>query len=184
MSGKLIGFGILGVILFLVIWMASYVIGISNQDKSLRNLITAKKSDQKQGHDLMWKKISQVAQVTDAQKNALMEIFNGYASARTGTGDGGSMMKWVQESCPNVDTSTFNNLMNVITSSRDAFAFTQRELIDLKRTHDNLLDLFPSSFVLSLLGREKVDITIVSSSRTEEVIKTGKDDDVSVFEKK
>jgi len=181
MSGKIVVLAIVGILLFVVVGFLMYVVGIANKDKSQDNLIAAKKQEQKSNYDNMWKKISQVAQVTDAQKDALKEIF---VSAKTGdSGQGGTMIKLIHQAFPNVDTSTFNNLQNIITSSRDSFTFTQKELIDLKRENDNLHDLFPSSVVLSFLGRQKSEITIVTSSRTENAIETGKDDDVSVFRK-
>jgi len=176
------GIGCLVVVgIFLVITVI-WGIGVCNNEARLRNQIEAKQKDNTNEYDGMWKKISQVAQVTDAQKNALKEIFVEHAQARS-TGGGGSLMKWVQESVPHVDTSTFNNLMNIITASRDSFVHRQKELLDLKREHDNLLSVIPGGILLSALGRQKIDVTIVTSSRTEAAFKTGKDDDVNVFNK-
>jgi hypothetical protein len=130
----------------------------------------------------MWKKISQVAQVTDAQKNALMEIFQGYAQARSGKSQGGALATWIHESCPTVDTSTFNNLQNIIAGSRDRWTERQKELIDLKREHDNIRTVFPSSVVCGIFGKTEIKITIVTSSRTDEAFTTGRDDDTNVFQ--
>ncbi|MFA5130603.1 MAG: hypothetical protein WC477_06885 [Patescibacteria group bacterium] len=159
-------------------------ISCMNTEARLRNAIVAKQRDNTSEFDNMWKKISQTAQVTDAQKEALKDIFTSHAQARTGNGGGGSVMKWVQESVPNVDLSTMKNLQNIITGSRDAWTMRQKELIDLKREHDNLIDVFPSSAVCAILGRQKIDIQVVTSGRTERSFETGKDDDVNVFEKK
>jgi len=173
-----------GSILILALVLLFWGIGISNQEVTLRTTIEQKQKDNTSEYDNMWKKISQVAQVTDAQKNALKEIFEGYAKARTGEGnDSGMIMKWIKESVPNVDTSTFNNLQNIIVSSRDGFTFRQKELLDLKREHDLILRKFPSSLVLSMLGRKPIDVTIVTSSRTAAAFETGRDDDVTVFKK-
>ncbi len=130
----------------------------------------------------MWKTIAQTAQVTDAQKNALKEIFVAHAQARA-VESKNLLMAWIKESIPNVDTSTFNKLMAIIVGARDRFTMRQKELIDLKREHDILLDKFPSSMILSMLGRQKIEITVVTSTRTEDAFKTGKDDDVDVFQK-
>lgn len=183
MKGWMIGLGSFLVVLFIIGGLFSYVVGINNREVRLRNTITAKQLDNTSEYDNMWKKISQVAQVTDAQKEALKEIFVGYAEARTQDAGANQIMTWVKESVPNVDTSTFNQLMNVITGSRDSFTFRQKELVDLKREHDIMLDTFPQSVVLSILGRQKIDIVIVTSTRTENAFKTGSDDDVQVFKK-
>lgn len=153
-----------------------------NKETRLRNQITAKQTDNTSEYDNLWKKLSQSAQVTDAQKEALREIIVGNAQARKS--GGGSLATVVHEAVPTVDTSTFNNLLNIVTSSRDAWTMRQKELIDLKREHDNIIDLFPSNLICMVLGRQKIDIKIVTSSRTGEAFKTGKDDDVDLFNRK
>jgi len=158
------------------------VVSAFNGEARLRNAITAKQKDNASEYDNMWKKISQVAQVTDAQKRALLEIFVQHAKARAGEGrDDGAIFKWIKESVPNVDTSTFNNLQNIITSSRDRFTMRQKELLDFKREHDNLIDIFPSGTILAMFGRQKIEVTIVTSTRTDNAFSTGKDDDAKVF---
>jgi hypothetical protein len=179
----IIVFGALGVggVLFLILLFS--VIGTANSETDLSTAIHAKQTDNKNAMDKMWKTISQVAQVTEGQKNALMEIFTGYAQARAGgkAGGGGSLATWIHEAIPSVDTSTFNNLQNIITSERDGFYMRQKELLDLNREHNRLLQRIPSGWILAAMGRKEIDVTIVTSSRTETAFQTGKDDDVSVF---
>ena len=174
------GVACIGIIAAII--MAAYVIGINNQEVILRATIEQKQKDNTSEFDNMWKKISQVAQVTDAQKNALKEILVSYASARN-NGSDNQVMTWIKESAPTIDTTTFNNLQNIIVSSRDSFTFRQKELLDLKREHDILLRQFPSSFILSFFGRKSIDVTIITSSKTEKSFVTGKDDDADVFKK-
>jgi hypothetical protein len=130
--------------------------------------------------DAMWKIIDQTAQVTVMQKTALMEIFNGYATARTGDDSSASLMKWIKECVPNVDQSTYTKLMNTIAAQREGFKFRQKEILDFKREHDNLIDVFPGNIFAALLGRNKIDVVIVTSTRTENAFKTGKDDDTTL----
>jgi hypothetical protein len=182
MNKTLIGCGIIFAIgVIFVIILGGYFISVMNQETGLRNQITAKQTDNTSEYDNLWKKLSQAAQVTDAQKEALRSIIIGYADARKS--GSGSLATMVKEAVPNVDTSTFNNLMNIVTSSRDAWTMRQKELIDQKRVHDNIIDMFPSSLVCMILGRQKIDIKIITSTRTGEVFRTGKDDDVDLFHK-
>jgi hypothetical protein len=179
----LIGCGIflvLGLVIALILGI--FFVTTMNKETRLRNQITAKQTDNTSEYDNLWKKLSQSAQVTDAQKEALREIIVGNAQARKS--GGGSLATVVHEAVPTVDTSTFNNLLNIVTSSRDAWTMRQKELIDLKREHDNIIDLFPSNLICMVLGRQKIDIKIVTSSRTGEAFKTGKDDDVDLFNRK
>lgn len=170
----------MGLLLFFVLVLC---VSTNNGEARLRNAILAKQKDNKSEFDNMWKKISQVAQVTDAQRRSLMEIFVSYANARN-QGGGGTLSKWIQESVPNVDTTTFNNLQNIITSSRDRWTQRQKELLDMSREHNNMLDTFPSGVILSMLGRGRIEITIVTSSRTEKAFESGTDDDTDVFQGK
>jgi hypothetical protein len=180
----IVGLGFLGIIILGALMMIGVVVGTLNSEADLRVQIEAKQLDNKNEYDAMWKKISQVAEVTQAQKDALLEIFKGYAEARTGTGNNGAVMKWIQEAIPNVDTSTFNNLQNIIVTSRDRWTARQKELIDYSREHNRFFERIPSCWVMSIFGRKKVEIKIVTSSRTNTSFETGVDDDVSVLPKK
>lgn len=169
-------FALLGFFIF-----GYFVMSVSykGQEARLRNAVKAKQEDNKNEFDNVWKKISQVAQVTEEQREALKDIIVGYAQGR-GTG-GGSLAKSVTEAVPNLDTKVYQNLQNIITSARDGFTARQKELLDLKREHDNLIDSPISGFFLS--GVQKIDVKLVTSTRTEKSFETGKDDDDSVFRK-
>jgi len=181
-TGCIVAIGVAIVGLIFVISIGGYFVSTMNTEVGLRNTITAKVQDNESEFDNMFKKISQVAQVSEKQMDSLKDIFNSHATSRAGEGgQGGVMMNWIKESIPNVDTKVFANLQNIITGSRDRWTMRQKELVDLKREHDNLLDKFPSSMVCSILGKEKIEITIVSSSRAKKAMQTGIDDDINVF---
>ena len=173
---------ILGVVALVVIAIISFTgmsVSYTNGEVKLRNLITAKVTDNTSEYDNMWKKISQVAKVAQKDRESLAKIFVGHAKARTVGGDDGSLMKWVQESIPNISSANYTKLTVIITASRDAWTMRQKELIDFKREHDNMLDTIPSKWFLS--GKEKIDIPVITSSRTEDVFEKRKDDNVDVF---
>jgi len=174
----IVALGAFGVLGLLVLMLLVGAIGFHNKEVQLRNLINATQVDNKNSMDNMWKKISQVTQVTDEQKNALVEIFQSYTEGRGSTG--GGLMKWVQEAVPNVDQTTFQNLQNIVTASRDTFKRNQTELLDRKREHDNLIAMFPGNIYAMAFGRHSIDVVIVTSSRTENAFETGTDDDVSL----
>lgn len=176
-SMKIVAVGTVGAIL--AIMFSTFVISTVNEEVRLRNVIAAKQKDNESEYDSLWKKISQAAEVTQAQKNALIEVFQAHAEARSGAG-GGGLSNWLQESVPNVDTTTFNNLQNIIAASRDRFAMRQKELLALKSDHDTALDTFPSGTILSILGKDRIDVSIVSSTKAKEVFDRGIDDDVSL----
>jgi hypothetical protein len=178
MNKKIVVLSVVGLIAFIGLMLLFMSIGYSNSEIRLRNTINAKMQDNQSEFDNMWKKISQIAQVTKKERESLSQLFNDYAKARTGNGNGGELMKWVQESIPNVSPQTYLNLQNIIVASRDSWTFRQKELIDLKREHDNLRLLFPSSLFVG--KRPEILITIITSTKTKETFKTGEDNDVNL----
>lgn len=171
--------GIVGTGFLLVVIFCVMGISFHNKEVTLRNIIVNKQTDNKSEMDAMWKIIDQNAQVTVEQKNALMDIFGSYAQDRTPK-SGGSLALWIKEAVPNVDQTTYHQLMNTITAQREGFKFRQKELLDLKREHDNLITTFPNVIFATVLGRNKIDVVIVTSTRTEDAFKSGKDDDTKL----
>jgi len=177
---------IFGTLLFGAALVFAAVLGTYNSAKALRVSYDMKLKANEGAFDNMWKKIKGAADVTEAQRDALKSILVGYADARSkGQGDGGTLAKWVQESVPNVDTSTFNNLQNIIAGSRDSWTFNQIELVGIAEEYNKLLARQPSGFILGLFGMtEAINPKVITSTRTEQTFTAGKDDDVSVFAKK
>lgn len=176
--------GLFGIGALIVVMLAIGGISFHNKEVRLRNLIVNKQTDNKNQMDKMWKNIAQVAEVSDEQKKALVEIFTSHAAARTSEGQG-RMMAWIKESVPDASptSKTYLNLQNVIVSERDGFTMRQKEILDFKREHDNLIDVAPGNFYAWILGRHKIDVVIVTSTRTEDAFKTGKDDDTQLFKR-
>jgi hypothetical protein len=183
-SKFLLGGGVLAVgAVMLASVLFFWGVGVRNRAVTLHNTYDSKVLANETEFDNMFKKINQVAQVTDASKNALKEVFIGYADARTkGGSKDGSLMKWVTESVPNVDMNgqLYKDLMNVIISSRNSWTARQVELVELAREYNLLCDVFPENIVMMICGYTKIDAKIVTSSRTEEAFRTGKDDDTDL----
>ena len=168
-----------GMFLFAVVG-GIWTVGTYNGAATLRNQYTSKVSANEASFDNMWKKIQQTSQVPEAQKNAFREIFESYASARTGPNGGGSVMNWIKESIPSPDLSLYKDLMNIITGSRDEWTRNQIELVSISNEYNQRLSVFPSNILLGLFGFQKIDPKVITSSRTENAFKSGKDNDVNL----
>lgn len=177
-NGTIIALACVAVAILGIIVLGSIYVSYSNSEVRLRNAITAKQVDNKSELDNMQKKIGQTAQVTQEQARALQALVVGYASSRSQP-DSGKFATLVREAVPNLDQSTYKQLMNIITGSRDAFTMRQKELLDLKREHDNIRTTFPGSLIVG--GRPEIVVVIVTSDRAEENFRTGKDNDTSLF---
>jgi len=171
-----------------VIALSAIVVGLSgvsvyNSQANLKNNYEMKVKSNQAEFDNMWKKITQVAQVPEAQKEAFKEVYSSYASARTSEGQG-KMMAWIQEAVPNYNGEIYAQLMNIITASRDGWTMRQNELVDFARVYNANLVVFPKNKFLKFFGFEKIEPNVITSTRTDEAFKTGKDDDVDLFKKK
>lgn len=177
----------LGAITIAIVMMAAGFITISNSEIRLRNTITAKQQDNKSELDNMVKKIMQSGQVSQEQAKQVASVVTGYAEARATGGPAnqgaGGFINAVAESVPSLPDGFFDvnrNLQNIITSSRDSFTQRQKEILDLKREHDNMITTFPSSLVVGARG--KIEVQIVTSARADESFETGQDNDTKLFQ--
>jgi len=177
------GCAVFAVIAVLIVAIFGFtLLSWTNQASSLQNQYDMKVKDNSSEFDNMWKKIKQTAEVPEAKKNAFKEIFSAYADARSGNG-GGSLATLVKEQVPNLDLNIYDKLMNIITGSRDTWTMRQKELVSIAEQHNHLVVTNPSGFFLKLFGYKLIDPKVITSERTEETFRTGKDDDVTLFPK-
>lgn len=179
--GKVIVVGILGAFASVVFALVMMFISVNNRDSTLRNQFQAKERSREAIYDETWKTIKQIAQVSDKYSDDFKKVYPEIMEARYGGKDSkdGALMKFVTESNPNFDISLYTKLTNVIESKRSQFTASQEELIDIKREHDNLQMLFPGS--LFVMNKERIKITIVSSTKSKETMDTGVEDDVDLY---
>ena len=173
----LIGFGSVAILALVGVFM---YISANNKDARLRNQGSAKQKANTTSFDNCWKTVQQLAQVTDKFKGDFKDVFVSLNESKH-YGKGGSLFKFITEANPAFDQSLYMKLANAIESHRADFTRDQKALIDIKREHDDLRTTIPSSWFVG--GRPEMEITIVTSSKTEETFKSGKEDDVEIFKK-
>ena len=163
-----------GVILLIVFLMN---INTDNTEIDVRERYGAQKEVCAANFDKMWKIIKSVAQVSEQYKETFLTA---YKPMMEGRYDQATMMKWVQEDNPDFDVSLYADLNIAIEANRNAFFREQQKLIDINRVHKNLLQKFPSSIFIDG-GIEFLDHKIITSTKTEKVFATGKEDDIDLF---
>jgi hypothetical protein len=163
---------VLGIIYFSM--SISYTNHANQLEVSAKEKIKANKVD----YDAVWKIISQQAGVVDKYQESFKEIYIGLMEERYSDGQG-QMMSWIQEHSPNFDATMFNNLMNTIEAQRTDFATRQKELIAIEEEYNHMLVTFPASWFVG--DRELMDVTVVTSTKTEKVFDSGKEDDIELF---
>lgn len=167
--------GVAALVIIPVLMYFSY----NNREVELRNLATAQNKANEAIFDKVWKVISQSAQVTDKYKDSFQKVYGTIMTERYSGKRGGALMSWIHEQNPEFSAGLYASLMDTIRGLREEFAQVQVKLIDIKREHDNLRMTVPSKWFVG--KREALVINVVTSSLTDEVFKTGKEDDVKVF---
>ena len=94
------------------------------------------------------------------------------------------MWAWVQQSNPTATfgevTKLYQELGRAVEAQREGFFIQEKVLQDIVRQHSNLIQLFPGSIYNIFLGRQKLKYTPIKSTLTEQVMKTGKDDNIKL----
>lgn len=175
MNMKYIGvLGLIASVVIIGIVFLGSVVSIHNEASLLKNQYDSKVLSNSGEFDNMWKKIKQSARVPESKKNAFKEIFSEYADSRN-NGNENPVMNWITESVPSVDLNIYDELINIITGSRDTWTMKQTELVSIAEQHNMLLVKQPSGMILSMLGHEKINAIVITSDTTEAAFSSGKD---------
>ena len=161
-------------ILIFVLMRFSY----QNQEIELRNQAKAQQQANTVLYDKMWKTISQLAQIAEKYKDSFKDIYTKIMDARYSDNDK-LLFKFVTEQNPTLSTDLYNQVADAVKANRAEFANVQNRLIDIKREHKNLRQKVPGKWFVG--DKPELEIKIVTSTKTEKVFESGKDDDVKVF---
>lgn len=159
---------------------ALWVMGVYNGEVSLRNAFLAKKKAVETGHDTCWKTISQKYSISEDYRETFIEGLKAVAVGR----EGGSLFKMTTESNNQLGLSTdvFNQMMATIEGQRAMLKREQDTLADIWRQHKVYCETMPNSFLVG--ARVMPEPVMITSTRTQKAVETGKDDDVGLGSKK
>lgn len=175
---KIIGICIAVILAIGIFSVVGMYFSYNNTDAKLRAQAEAQLGKVEGVYDKMWKVLQQKTQVSNEYKNAFSEIYPNLIEGRYSQGDG-SLMKWITEANPTFDTSLYKDLMLSIELLRTEFQKSQERMLDIIREHNVLLTTVPSKWFVS--NTERIEYTIISSTRSKTVMTTGLDDDISLF---
>ena len=172
---------VVAVIVFGIIFMIGGAISWSNHEVDLAIQTNAQGKVVGAKFDNMWKTIAQLGQVETKYRESFVEMVTDIAAARKTQGE---MMRWIQESNPTLTPQATTNLMTAIEAQRMTFTTEQQKWVDFAAEHNKLIQKFPGVIYNIIFSRALIDPKLILSSRTEEAVKTGRDDDVNVYDKK
>lgn len=171
--------GIITFIVSFVVIVGCWTISLKNTEIALRQRIEAQQTSARTEFDNMKKKILQNNQVSDKYKNALVEVLTAYTEGRHVEGEQ-LMMKWSNEAVPTLSPDLYKQLSNIIVSSRDKFTMEQKQLLDMQREYNVLVQRFPNSIVFGLMDVKPIEVIVITSTATNEAYATGVDNDIDL----
>lgn len=172
-----------GVAATLIFVLVSLTVSTSNQEVDVRSQFEQKMDERKAFYDKLYKILNQKSQIASKNDSSFRKNIDIIMSGRKDAE--GTVMKWITESNPNAQyaevSSLYKDLSRAVEAQREGFFEQEKTIQDIVRVHKNLLRKFPSGVLLTtLFGRKELTYTPISSDRTDDVFKTGKDNDVSL----
>jgi hypothetical protein len=172
----------IGAIIILVIAAFGTFVSFSNNEIELRTAFEQKIDERTAFYDKMYKVITQQTQIAVKNDESFRQNINLIMEGRKDAQ--GLFMKWIQETNPNANynevSELYKNLSRSVEAQREGFFTQEKVLQDIVRQHKNHIQKFPNSFYNMFMGRQPLEYKPIQSSLTEEVMRTGKDDNVKL----
>ena len=161
-----------------VIILIAMYFTFNNKEVALRKEAEAQRGKIESVYDTMGKVLKQEAGVTEQYRKTFEEIYPKLISGRYEK-DGGQLLKMIQESNPAFDTRLYDKLMQSIEVQRAYFATAQQRMLDILRERETLLESMPQCWFIS--NKTKIDYQVISSTVTQNIMATRRDDDIELF---
>ena len=178
----LVKLAFIGAIIILVIAAFGTFVSFSNNEIELRTAFEQKIDERTAFYDKMYKVITQQTQIAVKNDESFRQNINLIMEGRKDAQ--GLFMKWIQETNPNANynevSELYKNLSRSVEAQREGFFTQEKVLQDIVRQHKNHIQKFPNSFYNMFMGRQPLEYKPIQSSLTEEVMRTGKDDNVKL----
>jgi hypothetical protein len=178
----LVKLAFIGAIIILVIAAFGTFVSFSNNEIELRTAFEQKIDERTAFYDKMYKVITQQRQIAVKNDESFRQNINLIMEGRKDAQ--GLFMKWIQETNPNANynevSELYKNLSRSVEAQREGFFTQEKVLQDIVRQHKNHIQKFPNSFYNMFMGRQPLEYKPIQSSLTEEVMRTGKDDNVKL----
>jgi hypothetical protein len=178
---SLLVFGVFASVAFI---FGGMLVSFSNQEVALRNKFTQGINTRTSFYDKMWKTISGKAQVALKNDSSFARNVNVIMEGRKDAPQ--LFMKWVTETNPNANftevSKLYQELSQTIEAERDGFFMQEKTLQDIVLQHSNHIGQFPGSLINGLFfHRDPLVYKPITSDRTDDVMESGKDNNVNVF---
>ena len=145
----------------------------------LQSKIESQYSTNKSSYDNMWKSFKESAQVTDMQAEDFKDTYEGMISGRY-ENDKNLLVKVVQEQNPSLNGAAYTELQQQVEDGRAKFHNNQEKISDMIGEYNaDIQNYFVMNAICNFKKLDPNDY-IVTSEKTENAFKTGKDDEIKL----
>lgn len=121
-------------------------------------------------------KIQEAAQITEMQRDDVARVLTGAIEARYGAEGSQATMQWIQEQNPNLDSTVYQQIMQIIEAGRNDFQMAQSMLIDKKRAYNTALGMLIQGSMMRVAGFPRIDLDdyqAITTSRAQDTFESG-----------
>lgn len=171
-------FGISTVCILGICVIGIIAINAYNTEKGLRNAFKAQEKSNQSSFDKLWKTIKQSANIAEVERESFKEAYAEIMQSTKGVSGEGKLASFFTQAKVDISSDLFKKLMTIVESQRESFHRDQQTLIKIKQEHDNIRTKLPSSLFVG--GSPELQLTIITSTHTEGVFESGKDDNIEL----
>lgn len=168
------------VIIFLVIVAVLVIMYFmyNNREIALRNEAEAQRQNITNIFDKMWKVFNQQGQVAEKYYNDFKSIYPELISGRY-MNRSGEAWKFIHEDNPLYNNELYKMMQVSIEALRAEFATNQTRMLDIIRQHKTLIEQYPGKWFIN--NKQPIEYEVISSTKTEDVMNSRKEDDIKIF---
>ncbi|BDD79678.1 hypothetical protein [Burkholderia phage FLC9] len=144
---------VVGALLALVTLVSAY-----NRGNRFENRIEAVYSNNQNILSNYTEKVQEAAQVTDMQKSDIKDVIVSALQGRYGKDGAKAVFQAIHEQNPQIDSTVYKKLQEIIVAGRDEFQNNQTTLIDVTRSYKTALGSMPGGFMMHLVGYPHLDL--------------------------
>lgn len=103
-------------------------------------------------------KVQEAAKVTELQRDDLKDVFTGAIEARYGKQGSQAVFQWIQEQNPNLDSTVYKQVQQIVEAGRNEFRVGQTRLVDIKQIYRTGLGKFWRGYWLEVAGYPRIAV--------------------------